>query len=793
MPPRRRLKKSLEARPAPKDSPPMTLQSLCDQALRLHQQGQLADAERLYLQAIVGDPSAFAPRHMLGILRLQQGRIQDALELIGTALKINPASTEALVNYGNALKLVGRNDEALASFDRALELKPGYAAAPYNRAILLAAQNRFEEALESYSRAVTIRPDFAEALHERALLLKIMDRNDEALADFDRLMAIRPDLAEGWSNRGVLLEEMTCFDEALASFDRALALIPAYAEALHNRANILAQLRRFDEALASFDRALAIKPSAYARAWVNRGVLLQDMKRFLEAMASFTRALAIDPEDATALHHRGKLAWTEFRDYEAALDDLSHAVASDPDFPNALGDLVYLKMHGGDWRDRAREIARLDEGVRAGKPVVEPFIYQAISQSPADLQACSIIHAASCYPARAALHGATKKRPGRIRLGYVSGEFREQATAYLTAGLYECHDKTRFEIIAFDNGVNDKSPIRKRLESAFDKFIDISKLSDFAAASRVASEEIDILVNLNGYFGERRMGVFAHRPASIQVNFLGFPATLGAPYMDYIIADRIVIPGNERQFYTEQTVYLPDSYQVNDSRRVIADDAPSRAECGLPANGFVFCSFNQSYKLAPEMFECWMTILKQTPGSVLWLLEGHPVFARNIRREAENSGVAAARIVFAPFAPMEKHLSRLKLADLFLDTLPYNAHTTASDALWAGLPLVTCRGKAFPGRVAASLLAAVDLSELVTEDLDAYQALALRLAAEPAILGALRNRLAENRRRMPLFDTDRFARHLEAAYTIMVEIHESGHSPKSFAVPAGGLISASRM
>jgi protein O-GlcNAc transferase len=415
--------------------------------------------------------------------------------------------------------------------------------------------------------------------------------------------------------------------------------------------------------------------------------------------------------------------------------------------------------------------------------VVQPFIYQALSQSPADLQACSIIHAARRYPAMTALHRPGKRRPGKIRVGYLSGEFREQATAYLTAGLYECHDKTRFEIIALDNGVSDKSAIRKRLEAAFDRFIDVSRLSDAVAAARIASEEIDILVNLNGYFGERRMGIFAHRPAPVQVNFLGFPATLGAPYIDYIIADRIVIPENERQFYTEQVVTLPDSYQVNDSRRAIAAQTPSRAACGLPESGFVFCSFNQSYKLAPDIFERWMAILKQTRGSVLWLLEGHPVFAGNIRREAEARGVAADRIRFAPFVGNENHLARLKLADLFLDTLPYNAHTTASDALWAGLPLITCRGKAFPGRVAASLLGAVGLSELVTEDLDAYEALAVKLAGDSRALQGLRDRLAENRNRMPLFDTGRFARHLETAYSVMVERHENGMPPQAFAVP----------
>jgi protein O-GlcNAc transferase len=775
----------------------MTLQSLCDQAVRLHQEGRLAEAEPVYLKALENEPNAFIPRHLLGILRLQQGRNEEALVLIGAALKINPDHAEALVNYGNALKQCGRAEEALASFDQALALKPDYAGASYNRAILLADLGRMDEALENYAKALAIRPDFVAALHDRALLLQALKRNPEALADFDRLLVLKADLAEGWNNRGVLLEDLGHFDEALASFDLVLGRNPAFAEAWHNRGNILGRLRRFDEALASYDRALALKPSAYPKAWINRGILLMDMRRFADAMGSFTRALAIDPDDAGALHQRGRLAWLEFHNYDAALADLERAVALDPNRTNALGDLAYLKMHGGDWRERARDIALLNQGVRAGKPVVEPFIYQGLSDSPADLQACAMIHATRRFPAMDTPRKSVKRRPGKIRVGYLSGEFREQATAYLTAGLYECHDKEKFEIIAFDNGVNDHSPMRKRLEAGFDKFVDISKLSDSAAAALIAAEDIDILVNLNGYFGESRTGIFAHRPAPIQVSFLGFPATLGAPYMDYIIADHCVIPENETCYYTEKIVRLPGSYQVNDSRRAIADSLPSRTACGLPqlrrsehgegrvGNGFVFCSFNQGYKLAPETFARWMAILKQTPGSVLWLLEGHPRFGENIRREATAAGVEQGRIVFAPKLAVEDHLARLKLADLFLDTLPYNAHTTASDALWAGVPLITCRGASFPGRVAASLLTAVGLPELVTESLDAYQALAVKLAGDPALMARLRKKLGQNRLAMPLFDTARYSRNLEAAYVKMVETWQNGRPPEGFAVSPG--------
>jgi predicted O-linked N-acetylglucosamine transferase (SPINDLY family) len=756
--------------------------SLTDHALRLHSQGRLTEAETLYRKALAEQP-AFAPLHFLGILKLQQGRPGEAVTLIESAIAIEPANVEARINYGNALKLAGRPEEALIHFDRALELNPNHAGAPYNRAILLAELNRLEEALEAYGKAIALRPDFSEALHERALLLRSLTRPQEALADFDRLLRLRPDFAEGWSNRAVLLEEMNRLEEGLTSCERALALAPGSAEALHNRGSLLARMRCFDQALASFDQALTIKPNAYAKAWINRGILLQDMKRFPEAMESFSRALSIDPRHAEALSLRGKLAWLHFRDYDAATCDLEQAVAQDPDLPYAQGYLLYVKMHGGDWRGRDADTAGLNLAVRAGKPAVEPFIYQALAESPADLQACAMHYAARNHPARPPRHAASRGA-GKIRVGYVSGEFHEQATAYLTAGLYECHDKDRFEVIALDNGPNDQSPMRKRLEAAFDKVIDVSRLSDSDAAARIAAEGIDILVNLNGYFGERRTGIFAHKPAPIQVNFLGFPGTLGASYMDYIIADATVIPESEHRYYTEKVVTLPHSYQVNDSRRVIGAETPSRTECGLPENGFVFCSFNQSYKFSPGIFRRWMAILKQTQGSVLWLLEGHPRLAENLRRAAETEGVPGVRIVFAPLIRNEKHLARLKLADLFLDTLPYNAHTTASDALWAGVPLVTCRGATFPGRVAASLLQAVDLGELATSDLDCYEALAVKLANDAALLGSLRERLAGNRLAAPLFDTARYCRHLEEAYRTMLEGWTKGHSSQSFTIRA---------
>jgi predicted O-linked N-acetylglucosamine transferase (SPINDLY family) len=519
--------------------------------------------------------------------------------------------------------------------------------------------------------------------------------------------------------------------------------------------------------------------------WNNRGNILRDLKRPDEAIDSYSWALLLRPDYAKALYNRGNTRWVDKRQIEPAWQDFEKAFTIEPESDNLRGDLLHLRMHVGEWRDFDAQKRLVDDAVRAGRRAVGPFAYQAISDSPGDLKACSEIYAADRHPAQPPLAVRAWTGNRKIRIGYLSGEFRQQATAFLTAGLYEAHDKQNFEIVAFDSGWSDKSLLRGRLERAFDKFIDISRLTDEEAARAIFAEKIDILVNLNGYFGENRMGVFARRPAPVQVNYLGFPATLGAPYIDYIIADKIVIPENERHFYSEQVAWLPDSYQVNDAKRAEAASGARRADHDLPEKAVVFCSFNQTYKLTPQIFAAWMRILRQVPESVLWLLGGNDYFPANIRREAEKAGIAAERIVFAPMADWPDHLARMALADLFLDTAPYNSHTTASDALWVGLPLVTCRGTTFPGRVAESVLNAAGMPELVAEDMQAYERLAVKLALEPLTLGALRQKLKASRRTAALFDTARFARHIETAYRTMWEISQAGQPPRSFAVPAG--------
>jgi protein O-GlcNAc transferase len=674
----------------------------------------------------------------------------------------------------------GRLAEAESFYAAALKAQPDFFPALRLLGALCLQQRDFDAAQDWFSRAIAAEPKSVQAplFASRGEASLELGRAEEALGDFDRALAADPGLTATWNNHGAALNALKRFDEALVSYDRALALIPQSAAVHNNRGDALRELRRFDEALLSFNRALAITPSDWA-CLNNRAVALSQMGRMDEALESYNRALTFNPDFPAALHGRGNLFWSQKALLVPALADLDRLVEVAPDFPFARGSRMRLAMTAARWDNFDNEKALIDAGVRADRSVIEPFMYLALSDRPDDYERCASLYARSRFPARPPLWKDGVRRPGRIRLGYVCGEFWNHPTLYLMAGLFESHDRKQFEIFAFDNGGGDGSPLRARFDAAVENIVNIALLSDATAAAHIRAKEIDILVDLNGYSGEMRPGIFARRPAQVQVSYLAYPGTTGAPYMDYILADRVVIPEDEERFYSEKVALLPHSYQINDDNRAIAE-TPARAVAGLPADSFVFCNFNDAKKFTPATFACWMRILDQVSGSVLWLLTPDPLAQKNLKREASQRGIDPTRLIFGEMLALEKHLARLKLADLFLDGLPYGAHTTSSDALWAGLPLLTCRGHTFAGRVAASLLQAVGLSEMVMESTEAFEAMAVRLAHDPRLLGRIREKLAENRASAPLFDTERTTRDIEKAFQIMFENRD--RPPHGFAV-----------
>ena len=703
-------------------------------------------------------------------------RLAQAIASYQQAIATNPDYAAAHSNLGTAFLELGQFDAAVDSYDNAIAIRPDFAEAYYNRGNALQELKQVDAAIASYEKAIAIQPDFAEAHYNRGNALQKLQQPDVALASYDKAIALRPDYVEALTNRGNLLTKLENFKAAIASYDQAILHNPMHAKAHSNRGNVLAKIRQFSAAIASYDRAIQINPD-YAEAYDNRGNALVELKRLDEAIASYDKAIALRPDFAEPHSHRGNTLYS-MKKHDAAIASYENVLRINPDFEFQFGMLQSARMQLCDWQDFDHRILLLEEKIRAGAKASPPFSVLALIDSSPVHRTCAETYASEKYPlASKASAFARRARSDRIRIGYYAGDYYNHPVAFLIAGLFELHDRGRFEVIAFSSGPNKQDEMRKRLEKSFDRFIDVRDSSDEAVARMSRDMGIDIAIDLSGYTADGRTGIFAHRAAPIQVNYLGYPGTTGAAYFDYIIADNLIIAPESRRYYTEKVVAMPDSYQVNDRKRVIADTQFSREELGLPDTGFVFCCFNNNFKITPDTFDIWMRVLKAVDGSVLWLFEDNPGAGGHLRAEAQKRGVPAERLVFAHRMPLADHLARHRAADLFIDTLPYNAHTTCSDALWAGLPVLTLMGESFAARVATSLLNAVCLPELVTSTPAQYEALAIELATNPQKLAGIKQKLADNRLVAPLFDTERFARHIEAAYTIMMERHWADMPP----------------
>jgi protein O-GlcNAc transferase len=640
-----------------------------------------------------------------------------------------------------------------------------------------AQNNRLEQALCIFNELALIQKEDPRIFYNLGLISSLMNEHRQALKFYEFALNLDPLDPAIHTNSGASLNELKQYENAIASLNRAITLNPNIAEAWSNKATALNELKRYEEALSHYDKALALNPQ-YVEAWSNKGVTYAELKRYEEALAHYDKALELDPQYIEAWSNKGT-ALSELKLYEAAANSFYQALMLNQDLPSGKGVLLHAKMLMCDWQGVDALYQSICQDIAENKKSADPFGFQGICHDESLLQKCAEIFSNAKFPASPQFDFDHLKRDGgKIRVGYLCGEFREQATAILMTELWELHDKSRFEIIAFDNGWDDKSVRRKRIEAAFDEVIDISRMSDEQAATFIVDKRMDILVNLNGFFGKPRQGIFAKRPAPIQVNYLGFPGTIGSTYMDYLIADKVVIPEEGRQYYTEKIVHLPHCYQANDSKRQIDGRSYAKKEFGLPEEGFVFCCFNNSYKILPQVFDIWMRLLRALPTSVLWLIEDNPDATRHLKQEAQARGVDAARIIFAKRVPLSEHLGRHQCADLFLDTLPYNAHTTASDALWAGLPVLTCTGTSFAGRVATSMLSALDLPELITATLAEYESLAHELATKPEKLKHIKAKLATNRMSAPLFNADLSARDLENAYSEMYKRFQEGLPPE---------------
>lgn len=719
------------------------------EALTLHQQGRLALAQTLYEQVLEVQPRHFDALHLLGVIAAQLADPEKAAILISRALECDPNNAGAYFNRGTAFQALGQLDTALSDYDQAVALKPDFAEAYSNRGMVLQALSRLELALDSYDRAVAIKPDFAQAHLNRGNVLQLTGAHEQAVDSYERALSLQPNLVAALNNQGHSLRIMRRTDRALQVLAHALELQPGYAMALNNRGLVFFDLRRIHEALRCFDAALAAAPT-FREALSNRGTALLELKRYADAGRDFER-LARDA----------------------------------PNFGGALGNLLWARRNCCDWTDYESNTARVVAAVQRGAYVDAPLSFLCTSDSPQAQLTCARTFTLARYPPQPLPITGPRTAHDRIRVAYVSGDFGAHAVSYMLTGVLEHHDRDRFETIAVAWGRHDDGAIRQRLERAFGRFIDATARSDREIATLLRDLEIDIAIDLTGHTGGQRTDIFAHRCAPIQVNYLGYPGTSGASYMDYLIADAIVVPAGEEDAYSEHVVRLPHCYMPTDNRRATESMTPTRAAAGLPATGFVFCAFNNPVKITPQVFSIWLGLLREVPAAVLWLRADAPEVRANLLHAARTQDVDPTRLVFAPAVKaMESHLARYRLADLFLDTLPYNAHATACDALWAGLPVLTCRGGSFAGRVGASLLAALGVPELVTDSLTSYAQTALELARDSQRLAAIRARMDHLRHGSPVFNTTRYCRHLESAYATMWARCRDGLPPTGFMLGA---------
>ena len=751
---------------------------------------------------------------------LQLRRPAEALADYDEALRLQPELALLHSNRGNALRDLERPEEALTSYQRALQLLPGLREALLGSAEMLRLLGRLPEARAHCEECLSKNHNDVDALHLRARIWQELRLPAEALADIDRALALRPDAADLVLDRGNALCQLERADEALAayrhaqqlapanaevalneghallilerredalaSYQRAIELKPDYAKAHHYRAYVLRRVRRLEDALAASARALALDPN-YVAAVIGKGHTLYELNRPAEAVAAYEQALRIEPDCIEGLGSRARVLVDAGQPEEATKSlerILEIAPETGAEFTHTLGMLLNARLTACDWRDYASLTARLQAGITDGTRLTPPSLYTASGLSPQAHLRCARSFVERKWGAIHARHRLVSRYGHeRIRLAYVSADLREHAVSMLMASVLERHDRARFEPTAIATRAPDDSAIARRVRDAFERFIEVTQRQDSEVAALLRELEIDICVDLTGYTTNLRSGIFARRAAPVQVNYLGYPGTLGAPYMDYIIADRVVIPPGEEACYSEKIAYLPYCYLPPGDRRTAVASGRTRADYGLPERGFVFCAFNNHPKITPVVFSVWMRLLRAVAGSVLWLVAASEAVMGNLRREAVSRGIAAERLVFAPRLPsLADHLARYLVADLYLDTTPYNAHTTASDALWSGLPVLTCRGSMFPGRVAASLLTALSMPELIVDTLEDYEARALRLANDRELLAHLKTRIAEQRATHPLFDAGSFCRQLEAAYTTMWQRAERGDPPQDFSV-----------
>ena len=726
--------------------------SLYKQGLLSHQQGRLHEAKSFYEQCLALDPKHTDSLHLIGVLNNQWGNPAVAIEYISKAIELNPKVAVYHSNLGGVFRSLGQLTEALDCFDRAVLLDECFVDAHFNRAVALGELDRLAEALASYAVVIQLKHNHLQAHFNSAKLFG-------ALGDYAN---------------------------ALNFYQTVLEIQATYYDAHIDIANIFIRMVKYEEAVRSYDAALAIDPSLVA-VHVAKGHALCELKRYEDAFFSFKRAIDVKPDCAEAFYGCG-LVLDKNKHAEQAVLSYQRAMAINPNVPGLLSAWLLAKFSVSNWYGFADNRCSLLNYLEQENGVITPFLTLAMLDVPALQKRAAASYIASSLKLVKDQHDFSGRRSEgnkRIKIGYYSANFNDHPVAYLTVGVLECHNTDQYEIIAFSFSPSLDDPLQKRIVASVDRFIDVSKLSIQEIVGLSRDIGIDIAIDLMGYTEYCRCDIFVHRCAPVQVNYLGYPGTSGHEHMDYIIADQTIIPGDAQQHYSEKVVYMPNCHFVYSDPPNLTGIEINKSDLGLPESGFVFCCFNNSYKLLPPVFDSWMRILNAVHGSVLMLAEGNETVVGNLRREAELRGVDGYRLIFVGRTDRRKYLARYRLADLFLDTFCYNAGTTAADALWTGLPVLTCIGESFAARMASGLVKTAGLSELITQTPAEYESVAIALANDPVRFASIRAKLSQAHDSSPLFDVPLFTKHLERAYSTMFERHCIGLAPDNIYVPAG--------
>jgi predicted O-linked N-acetylglucosamine transferase (SPINDLY family) len=688
-------------------------------------------------------PDHTGANELLAYVSANTGDLERFHSLLLKASQQLDCSPKALYYLGSSFLERGQFQQAILYLDRALKNAGDFFEALHDLATAQAQMGDKPLALQNYTKALHLKKDSCELHYNIARLYDELDQLDLALVHYRHAVEIDPSYAEAWCNLGVDLARLRRYEEALHSYERALHLRPNDATTWSNKGIALYALKRLNEALAAYEQAIQLSPQ-YAQAWANKAAFLHDQKQYPQAIAAYKEALRLDP----SIHY-------------------------------AAGEMLHAKMKICDWNDIEFEIKDLENAIEANQLASSPFPMVVASSSESVNFQVAKFYVKDQFPVFVKPQFHLKNSEEKIRIAYYSNDFFNHATAYLMAELFELHDRERFEIFAFSFSPKTKDAMQLRLQKNVDQFIDVSNMSDREVAVLSRQMKINIAIDLKGYTTNSRPEIFSLGTAPLQINYLGYPGTMGADFMDYIIADAVLIPEGNQQYFSEKIIYLKNSYQVNDSKRQISNKNFSRSEFDLPEDKFVFCCFNNNFKILPATLDLWARILSKVPNGILWLLEDNPLAKENLMKQAESRGIAKDRLIFADRMDLPEHLGRHQLADLFLDTLPCNAHTTASDALWAGLPVLTQLGETLAGRVAGSLLTAINLPELIVHSSKDYEDLAVDLATNPSKLTAIKEKLSLNKLSTPLFDTVLFTDGLENAFIKIYQRYQMGLPPEN--------------